>query len=180
MCLRIAITGKRHPLPLLPSISSWVIRSYPLDSKASQDVNSQEEGHLGGPTHSLQWDKILLEAGLNFLYQDQIVTHLFGVWGWSPGPHTSSTMLSHRAAFLSYSFPPVIQFLFLSWYVYLLSTLLTSHLCAVDSCHLCPSFRLSDTQAPWKVWAVPSSLLFVDWEFPGFLSLTSLRECFQF
>lgn len=60
----------------------------------------------------------------------------------------------------TYSFLPVIQILFLVWYVYLLNTQQASHLCSVDSSWLlCPSFLLSD-RLPGRVWIVPSLSLF--------------------
>lgn len=93
--------------------------------------------------HSLQRDKFLLEAGLKFLYQDQIVTYLVlrdGVQGLIQAQQCSAAEFHPDL-----QFPPSNSDFVLVWYVYLLNTLLASHLCSIDSSwHLSPSFLLSD------------------------------------
>lgn len=59
--------------PFPEHLSTWTLRSYPLDSTASTPSGCQQLGREASTACS---GVSFFEAGLKFLYQDQIVTYL--------------------------------------------------------------------------------------------------------
>lgn len=161
-------------LPFPPEhLSTWTLRSYPLDSTASTPSGCQQLGREASTACS----------GVSFFLRQAwnccIKTRLLLIWcsGMEPRVLHKLSNVQLLSYIPTYSFLPVIQILFLVWYVYLLNTWLASLLRSVDSSWLlCPSFLLSD-RLPGRSGQCPPYLCFADWEFPCFLPLTCLGEC---